>query len=159
MDPISFEEISVRMRIGDKLASIMKDVDRRKLMYPLTNEQISVLSSLGGPRDLLLDLQRADRIAPRELSDAVARRNGLQKAHTPAMIPLAQVDPVAGARFAVFNYMIGNLDWSMRAGPPEEGCCHNGRTISLPEPWRSLARKRIPRSPAPRIRCIRSVST
>ena len=64
--------------------------------------------------------------------DDVARRNGLAKAHTPAMIPLAQVEPSAGARFAVFNYMIGNLDWSMRAGPPEEGCCHNGRLLMAP---------------------------
>jgi hypothetical protein len=74
IDPISFEEISVRLRIGDKLASIMKDVDRRKLLYPLTNEQISVLSSLGSPRDLLVELQRPERVAPRELSDAVVRR-------------------------------------------------------------------------------------
>ncbi len=62
--------------------------------------------------------------------DDVARRNGLGRARTPAMVPLAQIDPAAGARFAVFNYMIGNLDWSMRAGPPEEGCCHNGRLLS-----------------------------
>ena len=62
--------------------------------------------------------------------DDVARRNGLARAQTPAMVPLGQIDPAAGARFAVFNYMIGNLDWSMRAGPPEEGCCHNGRLLS-----------------------------
>ena len=26
--------------------------------------------------------------------------------------------------------MIGNLDWSMRAGPAGEGCCHNSRLIA-----------------------------
>ena len=62
--------------------------------------------------------------------DDVARRNGAVRAHTAAVVPLAQIEPGAGARFAVFNYMIGNLDWSMRAGPPEEGCCHNGRLLS-----------------------------
>ena len=62
--------------------------------------------------------------------DDVARRNGAVRAHTAAMVPLAQIEPSAGARFAVFNYMIGNLDWSMRAGPPEEGCCHNGRLLA-----------------------------
>ncbi|GAA4715593.1 hypothetical protein H9L13_05595 [Sphingomonas lutea] len=64
--------------------------------------------------------------------DDVARRNGVVKANTGAMVPLAQIEPSAGARFAVFNYMIGNLDWSMRAGPPEEGCCHNGRLVAAP---------------------------
>ena len=62
--------------------------------------------------------------------DDVARRNGAVRARTAAMVPLAQIEPSSGARFAVFNYMIGNLDWSMRAGPPEEGCCHNGRLIA-----------------------------
>jgi hypothetical protein len=27
--------------------------------------------------------------------------------------------------------MIGNLDWSMRAGPAGEGCCHNGRLLAV----------------------------
>jgi hypothetical protein len=30
----------------------------------------------------------------------------------------------------MFAYMIGNLDWSMRAGPPDEGCCHNFRLVA-----------------------------
>ena len=32
-------------------------------------------------------------------------------------VPLAQIDPPSGARFAVFEYMISNYDWAMRAGP------------------------------------------
>ena len=62
--------------------------------------------------------------------DHVARRNGMVKPVTPDRIPVTQLDPVAAGRFAVFNYMIGNLDWSMRAGPAGEGCCHNGRLIA-----------------------------
>jgi len=31
---------------------------------------------------------------------------------------------------ALFQYMIGNLDWSMRAGPPGEPCCHNSRLLA-----------------------------
>jgi len=62
--------------------------------------------------------------------DDVADRNGLFKATTPDRVPLAQLEPRAAARFAIFNYMIGNLDWSMRAGPVGEGCCHNGRLLA-----------------------------
>jgi hypothetical protein len=61
--------------------------------------------------------------------DDVARRNNMVKPHTPDRIPASQLDPRGSAQFAVFNYMIGNLDWSMRAGPVGEGCCHNGRLL------------------------------
>jgi len=61
--------------------------------------------------------------------DDVARRNGMVKVHTADRIPATMLDPGAAARFAVFSYMIGNLDWSMRAGPAGEGCCHNARLI------------------------------
>ena len=69
--------------------------------------------------------------------DDVARRNGMVKVHTADRIPLSMLDSRAAARFAVFSYMIGNLDWSMRAGPAGEGCCHNARLIG---PSQSAAR-------------------
>ncbi|HET9813037.1 MAG TPA: hypothetical protein VFP57_05195 [Sphingomicrobium sp.] len=64
--------------------------------------------------------------------DDVAARNGMVKARTADMIPASLLDPQGAARMAVFNYMIANLDWSMRAGPEGEGCCHNGRLLALP---------------------------
>ena len=42
-------------------------------------------------------------------------------------VPVTQLDAAVGARFAVFEYMISNYDWSMRAGPEGDDCCHNGR--------------------------------
>jgi hypothetical protein len=54
-------------------------------------------------------------------------------------IQASQLEPRQAARVALFEYMIGNLDWSMRAGPQGEGCCHNGRLIGkglyLPLPY------------------------
>ena len=69
--------------------------------------------------------------------DDVARRNGMVKPHTPDRIPATYLEPRGSGRFAVFSYMIGNLDWSMRAGPVGEGCCHNGRLLA---PSQSAAR-------------------
>jgi hypothetical protein len=60
----------------------------------------------------------------------VAKRNGMASAHMGSLVPLQQLDPAAGARFAVFEYMISNYDWSMRAGPQGEECCHNGRLLA-----------------------------
>jgi hypothetical protein len=65
-----------------------------------------------------------------EDKDDVARRNGLREARTGDRIAPSQLEPRQAARFALFEYMIGNLDWSMRAGPAGQGCCHNGRLLT-----------------------------
>ena len=64
-----------------------------------------------------------------EFSD-VAKRNGMHAAHEPDTISGALLDPGASARFAVFEYMISNYDWSMRAGPRGTECCHNSRLLN-----------------------------
>lgn len=60
----------------------------------------------------------------------VAKRNGLKVAKMGSLVPLEQIDPISGARMAVFEYMISNYDWSMRAAPKGEECCHNGRMLT-----------------------------
>jgi hypothetical protein len=64
-----------------------------------------------------------------DLSD-VARRNGMTEARVGARIPVASLSPADAARFAVFEYLISNLDWAMQAGPAGDTCCHNSRLIS-----------------------------
>ncbi len=61
--------------------------------------------------------------------DDVAARNAMRKAVTGDRVPRAQLNAADSARVALFEYMIGNLDWSIRAGPAGEGCCHNSRLI------------------------------
>ena len=72
----------------------------------------------------------------------VAKRNGMTNAHLGSLVPLNQIEPFAGGRFAVFEYMISNYDWSMRAAPQGEECCHNGRlmveapgALAIPVPY------------------------
>jgi hypothetical protein len=60
----------------------------------------------------------------------VAKRNGMTQARMGSLVPLTQIDPAAGARFAIFEDMISNYDWSMRAGPKGTECCHNARLMS-----------------------------
>ncbi len=62
-----------------------------------------------------------------EDGDDAAKRNGLVELQMPPRITTAQLDPTAAARAALFEYMVGNLDWSMRAGPQGDTCCHNFR--------------------------------
>ena len=71
-----------------------------------------------------------------EIED-VAARNGMRRAATGDRVATSQLSPMDAARIALFEYMIGNQDWSARAGPPGEGCCHNSRLIA-PGPGGSL---------------------
>jgi hypothetical protein len=64
-----------------------------------------------------------------EIED-VAARNGMRRAATGDRVPTSQLSPMDAARVALFEYMIGNQDWSSRAGPPGEGCCHNTRLVA-----------------------------
>jgi hypothetical protein len=61
--------------------------------------------------------------------DDAASRSGLKEVRTTGRIAVTQLDPAAAARAALFQYMIGNTDWSMRAGPAGDTCCHNFRLM------------------------------
>ena len=61
--------------------------------------------------------------------DDVARRNGMREAKVGARIPVPRLSPADSGRVGVFEYMIGNLDWAMQAGPPGDDCCHNNPLI------------------------------
>jgi hypothetical protein len=62
--------------------------------------------------------------------DDAARRNGMTRAQVGDRVLSSQLEPRQAARVALFEYMIGNLDWSMRAGPKGEPCCHNSRLLA-----------------------------
>lgn len=64
--------------------------------------------------------------------DHVARRNGTVRTPVGQRIATSQLSAPDAARVAVFEYLIGNLDWSARAGPPGDECCHNVRLIGPP---------------------------
>lgn len=64
-----------------------------------------------------------------EDSGDAAKRNALTELRVTARIAPTQLDPVTSARAAIFEYMIGNTDWSMRAGPAGDTCCHNFKLL------------------------------
>jgi hypothetical protein len=61
--------------------------------------------------------------------DDVAKRNGQERLRVAGRISVSQLDAAAAARYAVFEYMISNLDWAMTAGRAGENCCHNARLM------------------------------
>ena len=48
-------------------------------------------------------------------------------------VKLSQLEPRSLSILTLFQFMIGNTDWSVRKGPDEKGCCHNGKLIGPPD--------------------------
>jgi len=76
-----------------------------------------------------------------EDTDDAAKRNGMREANVGARINISQISPREGAREALFQYMIANLDWAMVAGPAGESCCHNTKLVG---PAPGNARQLVP---------------
>ena len=59
----------------------------------------------------------------------VAKRNATTETKAPPRIETAELNAGDAARYAMFQHMIANHDWSMRAGPAGDECCHNAKLI------------------------------
>jgi hypothetical protein len=60
----------------------------------------------------------------------VAHRNHLHALNVgTGVINASELDGAGASRFALFEYMISNLDWDMVAGPQGASCCHNAKLL------------------------------
>jgi hypothetical protein len=64
----------------------------------------------------------------------LAERNHVQNLTLASrQLKATQLDAHAAGRAALFEYLIGNLDWDFLAGPPGADCCHNSRFVAARE--------------------------
>jgi hypothetical protein len=63
-----------------------------------------------------------------EDADEVAERHDLEKL-TIGRVPHKRLDSVETSNVALFQYLIGNLDWAATGGPDKDKCCHNSKII------------------------------
>jgi hypothetical protein len=70
--------------------------------------------------------------------DDLAHRNGMNKVRAGERIPLSDLNGSDAARYALFQHMLGNHDWSMRAGPVGRDCCHNAELIGASGPGQTI---------------------
>lgn len=68
----------------------------------------------------------------------VARRGGHAVSREASFAP-ADYDPRVLTRFMLYQYLLGNTDWDVTAGPRPGECCHNVRVVGSEDP-----RTRIP---------------
>jgi hypothetical protein len=63
-----------------------------------------------------------------EHQDHMARRYGLEPLY-PESVLREQIDPWQAARVCLFQFMIGNTDYSLLRARPGDPCCHNMQLI------------------------------
>lgn len=74
-----------------------------------------------------------------EDSNEMAERNGLKEVKADRIEP-GQLSAAAAAKSDLFQYLIGNLDWSDLAAVPGTNCCHNVKLLgAAPDSRRDLA--------------------
>jgi len=66
-----------------------------------------------------------------ETDKEVAARYGMEQRDVDKA-RFSQLDPAHASKMSLFQYMIGNTDWSMVSGPAGAGCCHNSKLIVTP---------------------------
>ncbi len=66
-----------------------------------------------------------------EPTDALGARIGGTRLTVPG-ISLASLDDKQEALVYVFQYLIGNIDWSLVRATGDDNCCHNGELFDLP---------------------------
>ncbi|MCZ6709550.1 MAG: hypothetical protein O7B25_04225 [Gammaproteobacteria bacterium] len=64
---------------------------------------------------------------------SVAERNNLVAAEVDGAVNIEKLSPTDANRVAVFQYMIGNGDWSVLWPEPKENCCHNTKPLLAPD--------------------------
>ena len=65
----------------------------------------------------------------------IARRNGMERVRTGRIRP-GDYDAEEISRFMLFQYLIGNTDFSVWTETEDERCCHNVRVIGIPDEGR-----------------------
>ena len=76
----------------------------------------------------------SDKTRPAFLIEAdalLAARLGYRELDIPE-VPRESLDPYALTRIGLFQYLIGNTDWSILKGRGSDPCCHNGVLLERP---------------------------
>lgn len=47
------------------------------------------------------------------------------------LIDVSSLDPLQGTLVSLFMYFVGNTDFSMVQGPPDDECCHNSKLLTV----------------------------
>ncbi len=88
-DPMTFQELSLRLRMGDSPQLLLQETRQRSLLEALTQSQEALLQSSGASADWLAALRAPDLRTPQEAAAAYRARKERQQAAANATPPPA----------------------------------------------------------------------
>lgn len=86
-DPVTYQELSLRLRMGDTPQALLQEIAQRKLLEPLTREQEAALKNSGAAAEWVAALEAPALLASPEAAAAYRARKQQQQ-------DLAQATPV-----------------------------------------------------------------
>lgn len=69
-----------------------------------------------------------------EAQDRMAERVGARRVHSES-VSLARLDDRQEAVVYLFQYLVGNTDWSLVKAHGDASCCHNGDLVAAGDTW------------------------
>jgi hypothetical protein len=101
-----------------RIFNLFSDISYRARLLNITFDDTA--GNLDGPKP-------AFAIEP---TGRMAERLGATERELPG-VSRKNLDPEHAARMYVFQYIVGNTDWSLVTADGDEFCCHNGRVLQL----------------------------
>lgn len=93
-DPMTFQELSLRLRMGDSPQLLLQEIRQRSLLEPLTQSQEALLQNSGASADWLTALRSPALRTPPEAAAAYRARKDRQQTEASAAPPTAPAAPV-----------------------------------------------------------------
>jgi peroxiredoxin len=140
-DPMTFQELSLRLRGGDSPQVLLQEASQRKLLEPLTPDQEKALKGAGAPAEWIAALESpALAVSPEAAAAFQARKNQQrqQQQQQQAATAAAQATPVPGAAVSQDRAHDTDIILVGDHAPTFNAKTTNGETVSLTEPARKL---------------------
>ncbi|HSG35272.1 MAG TPA: hypothetical protein VLA37_12110 [Sphingomonadaceae bacterium] len=138
----SFFDMQRRLKLvthcnnGDRFQqNVLKEYAAYRLYNVLTPESLRVRLARLRYMDDGKEVASSWGFLIEDIDDAADRMGG-KELEVPS-VPISSFNVEDASRVALFQYMIGNLDWAITDGPGEEDCCHNSKLIGADETARS----------------------
>lgn len=128
-DSAAYESYVIREYVAYRIFNVISDLGYRVRLARVTYTDTAPDSDLGNIERYAFLIEPADELA---------RRIAARQAEIPG-ITIGSLDDAQAARVFVFQYLIGNTDWSLVTADTDDFCCHNvdvfesdGRRVIVP---------------------------
>jgi peroxiredoxin len=137
-DPMTFQELSLRLRGGDSPQVLLQETAQRKLLQPLTPDQEKALKGAGASEEWIAALESPALAVSPETAAAFQARKNQQRQQQQAAAAAAQATPVPGTAVSQDRAHDADIILVGDHAPAFQAKTTSGEMVSLTEPARKL---------------------